>query len=82
MTNCAALENASFRSAVRALIEHKHAGVMIMWQMLLVLLSITLLVSTLIPSLRTATKPNKAINEPKERLKVIYPTPLSPLQRK
>lgn len=82
MTNCAALENASFRSAVRALIEHKHAGVTIMWQMLLVLLSITLLVSTLIPSLRTATKPSKAINEPKERLKVIYPTPLSPLQRK
>ena len=26
MTNCVALENASFRSAVRALIEHKHGG--------------------------------------------------------
>ena len=82
MTNCAALENASFRSAMRALIEHTHAGVTIMWQMLLVLLSIALLVSTLIPSLRTATKPNKAVSEPKDRLKVIYPTPLSPLQRK
>lgn len=82
MTNCAAIENASFRSAVRTLIEHKHAGVTIMLQMLLVLLSISLLVSTLIPSLRTATERNKAANEPRERLKVIYPTPLSPLQRK
>jgi competence protein ComGC len=53
-----------------------------MLQMLLVLLSISLLVSTLIPSLRTATERNKAANEPRERLKVIYPTPLSPLQRK
>lgn len=53
-----------------------------MWQIFLVLLSIALLVSTLVPSLGGATKPNKPVSEPKERLKVIYPTPLSPLQRK
>lgn len=67
---------------MRALIQRKHAGITIMWQIFLILLSIALLVVTLIPSLRSATKPNKAANEPKERLKVIYPTPLSPLQRK
>jgi hypothetical protein len=67
---------------VRALIQGKHAGITIMWQMLLIPLSIALLMSTLIPSWRNATKPSKAVNEPKDKLKVIYPTPLSPLQRK
>ena len=44
-----------------------------MWQMLLILLSIVLLVSTLIPSLRGEARPKKLAGEP-EGLKIIYPS--------
>jgi len=52
-----------------------------MWQMLLIPLSIVLLVSTLIPSLRNSARPKKPSREP-EGLKIIYPRPIAPLSRK
>jgi hypothetical protein len=52
-----------------------------MLQMLLIPLSIILLVSTLIPSLRHSAQPKKRSSEP-EGLKIIYPTPIAPLHRK
>jgi hypothetical protein len=52
-----------------------------MLQMLLIPLSIVLLVSTLIPSLRSETRPIKLSREPKG-LKIIYPRPIAPLSRK
>jgi hypothetical protein len=51
-----------------------------MWQMLLVPLSIVLLVSTLVPSLRDPTRPKKPSGE-LEGLRIIYPA-LTPLSRK
>lgn len=52
-----------------------------MWQMLLIPLSIVLLVSTLIPSLRDPAQQKKLSSEPKG-LKIVYPTPIAPLNRK
>lgn len=52
-----------------------------MWQMLLIPLSIVLLVSTLIPSLRYPERPRKLSSEP-QGLKIIYPRPIAPLSRK
>jgi hypothetical protein len=52
-----------------------------MWQMILIPLSVVLLVSTLIPSLRAPTRPRKLPREP-DGLKVIYPRPIAPLSRK
>ena len=52
-----------------------------MWQMLLIPLSIVLLVSTLIPSLRESKRPKKLSSEP-EGLKIIYRSPIAPLRRK
>ena len=52
-----------------------------MWQMLLIPLSIVLLVSTLIPSLREQARPKKLSSEP-DGLKIIYPRPIAPLARK
>ena len=52
-----------------------------MWQMLLIPLSIVLLVSTLLPSLRNPARPKKLSSEPKG-LKIIYPRPIAPLSRR
>lgn len=53
-----------------------------MWQIFLIPLSIALLVSTLIPSLRGATSARGVLSKPEEELKTVYPTPIFPTQRK
>lgn len=53
-----------------------------MWQLILIPLSLALLVSALVPSLREPTRAKKGVAEPKERMKIIYPTALSPTKRK
>jgi hypothetical protein len=50
-----------------------------MWQMFLVPVSIVLLISTLIPSLRDGTRAQKVVNQPDEELDIIYPTDLYPV---
>ena len=52
-----------------------------MWQMLLIPLSIVLLVSTLLPSLRDPARPKKLPSDLKG-LKIIYPRPVAPLSRR
>lgn len=53
-----------------------------MWQMLLIVLSIVLLVSTLLPSLRDPARQKKLTRGPPQGLKIIYPRPIAPLSRK
>jgi hypothetical protein len=52
-----------------------------MLQTLLIPLSVVLLVSTLIPSLRDRARHRKLSRGP-QRLKIIYSTPIAPLRRK
>ncbi|MGH6671464.1 MAG: hypothetical protein ACRECV_05745 [Xanthobacteraceae bacterium] len=51
---------------------------LIMWQMLLIPLSMVLLVGTLI----LLSRQDSEKSEPKGRLKIIYPAAISPTQRK
>lgn len=51
-----------------------------MWSMLLILVSIVLLVSALIPRMRGGTQANKVASESKGMK--IYPTAIPPLSRR
>jgi hypothetical protein len=79
VANFDAFSKRVFQFPMRACFEFE--GDPAMPQMLLISLSIALLVSTLIPTLRDPTEPKKLSSEPRG-LKVIYPRPIAPLSRK